>query len=443
MDYLPEHFFVGFESASILSFIATLFFLLLSAFMSASEVAFFSLTPADIKMLQNTDRKNDKLAIALISNPQRLLATILTGNNLVNITIVILSTFTTHRIFNFGGHHLWEFFFQTVIITFLLLLFGEIIPKIYATSSRLGVARQHATLLQVFSVLFFPISKMLIGTSGIFSERLEKSHHASISVDELSTALKLTSENEKVSDENELLKGIVNFGNISVSQVMTARLNMTSLNISTPFKQVLCLVAETGYSRIPVFSGSEDNIRGILYVKDLLPHLDKGDNFRWQSLVRNAYFVPETKMIDDLLTDFQKNKVHIAIVVDEYGGTSGVVTMKDILEEIIGHIGNEYDDEEPALYHKIGASSYIFEAKIPLNDFFRIDGISEKDFDDLSDEVETLAGLILEIKGEIPVNKEKISYKNYEFIIERADNRHIVSVRLNILQPDAASQINQ
>ncbi|MBP5307488.1 MAG: gliding motility-associated protein GldE [Paludibacteraceae bacterium] len=411
--------------------------------MSASEVAFFSLTPADIKMLQNTDRKNDKLAIALISNPQRLLATILTGNNLVNITIVILSTFTTHRIFNFGGHHLWEFFFQTVIITFLLLLFGEIIPKIYATSSRLGVARQHATLLQVFSVLFFPISKMLIGTSGIFSERLEKSHHASISVDELSTALKLTSENEKVSDENELLKGIVNFGNISVSQVMTARLNMTSLNISTPFKQVLCLVAETGYSRIPVFSGSEDNIRGILYVKDLLPHLDKGDNFRWQSLVRNAYFVPETKMIDDLLTDFQKNKVHIAIVVDEYGGTSGVVTMKDILEEIIGHIGNEYDDEEPALYHKIGASSYIFEAKIPLNDFFRIDGISEKDFDDLSDEVETLAGLILEIKGEIPVNKEKISYKNYEFIIERADNRHIVSVRLNILQPDAASQINQ
>ncbi len=435
--------FLGFDFSSYLSFSATILFLLLSAFMSASEVAFFSLTPADIQILQNTDRRNDKLALNLISNPQRLLATILTGNNLVNITIVILSTFTTHRIFNFGEHAIWEFIFQTVFITFLLLLFGEIIPKIYATFSRLGVARRHAPILYAFSSLFYPVSKILIGTSGIFSKKLEKAHHTSISVDELSTALELTSKNEKISEESELLKGIINFGNISVNQVMTARLNMTCLNISSPFKKVLSLVAETGYSRIPVFSGSEDNIRGILYVKDLLPHLDKGDNFRWQSLVRNAYFVPETKMIDDLLTDFQKNKIHIAIVVDEYGGTSGVVTMKDILEEIIGNISDEYDDEEPTLYHKLGPSSYLFEAKIPLNDFFRIEGIFEDDFNDLSDEVETLAGLILEIKGEIPVNKEKILYKNYEFLIERADNRHIVSVRLNILPHETSTQNKQ
>ncbi|MBO7337699.1 MAG: gliding motility-associated protein GldE, partial [Paludibacteraceae bacterium] len=308
-----------------------------SAFMSASEVAFFSLSPSDIKKLDKNN-KSDRAIKQLLSNPQKLLATILTGNNFINIAIVILSAFTVNKLLNFGDHTILEFIFQTVIITFILLLFGEIIPKISATIMGVRLARRNAVLLLATEKILSPISSILVKSTVLIDKRLSKHQHKNISVEELETALKITATpKDKGTTDNEILQGIVNFGNINASQVMTSRMNMTSLDIATPFKKVLEVVIESGYSRLPVFSKSEDDIRGILYVKDLLPHLDKGDSFRWQTLIRNAYFVPETKKIDDLLTDFKKSRIHIAIVVDEFGGTSGVITMKDILEEIISN----------------------------------------------------------------------------------------------------------
>lgn len=427
-----SNLFNGFTWQAVLSLTLTIVLLGISAFMSASEVAFFSLTPTDLSKIE-PERKKDKLVLTLLEKPEQLLATILIGNNLVNIGIVILSTYTTNLVFNFAEEApILGFVFQTIIITFLLLLFGEVMPKIYANIQGMKMARFGAPFLKIVQYLFKPFSGLLVSSSDIINKRLARYRHTNISVDELSDALKLTtSDNDENSD---ILEGIVNFGNINVSQVMTSRMDMTNINIQTPFKKMLAQVTESGYSRIPVYQGSEDNIRGILYVKDLLPHLDKGNNFRWQSIVRPAYFVPETKMIDDLLTDFQKNKIHIAIVVDEFGGTSGLITMKDILEEIIGDISDEYDDEEVPLYKKINANTFLFEAKILLNDFFKIDEVNEEDFKDISNEVETLAGLILEIKGEIPCKGEEIIFKNYMFRIEKADNRHIEKILMKIKQ---------
>lgn len=432
MDYLPSDFFLGFTVASALSLTITIILLFASAFMSASEVAFFSLSPSDIKKLDK-DSKSDRAIKQLLSNPQKLLATILTGNNFINIAIVILSAYTVNKLLNFGDHTILEFIFQTVIITFILLLFGEIIPKISATILGVKLARRNAVLLLAIEKMLTPVSAILMSSTVLIDKKLSKHQHKNISVEELETALKITATpKDKGTTDNEILQGIVNFGNINASQVMTSRLNMTSLDIATPFKKVLEVVIESGYSRLPVFSKSEDDIRGILYVKDLLPHLDKGDNFRWQTLIRNAYFVPETKKIDDLLTDFKKSRIHIAIVVDEFGGTSGVITMKDILEEIISNLGDEYDDEEEPMFKKTGDNTFRIEARIPVNDLFKIEEIDENDFDDFSGDIETLAGLLLEINGEIPKPHDKIKYKKYDFEIEKADDRHIESVMLTI-----------
>lgn len=432
MDYLPNIIFQGFTIESSISLLVTILLLFVSGFMSASEVAFFSLGPSDIKKLDD-NKQADKQIKKLLTQPQKLLATILTGNNFVNIAIVIFSTFTTNKLLDFGDHTIALFVFQTVIITFLLLLFVEILPKIMATNHGISLARRNAPFLTICETIFYPISVLLVKSTDTLNKRIEKAQHNSISIDELETALKLTSnDNTATKADDEILHGIVNFGNISVSQVMTSRIDMTSININTQFNDLLKTVTENGYSRLPVYSGSDDNIRGILYVKDLLPYINKGNSFRWQSLVRNAYFVPETKKIDDLLTDFQKNKIHIAIVVDEFGGTSGLITMKDVLEEIIGDIRDEYDDDEPPLYKKIGDNVYQIEARIPINDFYKIENINEEDFNELGDDVETLAGLILEIKGEIPKSKDRIEYKNYNIEIEDADNRHIESVRVKV-----------
>lgn len=417
---------------AIISVAVTVVLLLLSALMSASEVAFFSISRSEVKKLKKEDTKDASIA-KLMQNPSKLLATILTANNLVNVSIVIASTYATHHIIDFGGNLLLEFVFQTIIITFLLLLFGEILPKIYATLLGIRFARAVSGIMTVTEKILTPITWILTRSTNALGKWLNKNKRKGISVDELSSALRLTNESEgKGNKENAILESIVHFSSIYVSEVMTPRTEMTSLSVAARFKQVLELIKQCGYSRIPVYSGTEDNIRGILYVKDLLPHLDKGDNFRWQTLVRNAYFVPETKKIDDLLTDFQKNKIHIAIVVDEFGGTSGVVTMKDVLEEIMGNIADEYDDEQQPLYRKTNDGRFVFEAKIPLNDFFKIENIQESDFENISDEVETLAGLLLEIKGEIPSPGQEIDFKQYHFTILKADNRHIQSVKLSI-----------
>lgn len=423
--------FIGFSTPAIISLSITIILLGISAFMSASEIAFFSLTPNELSKLSR-NKKSDKIILDLRSNPEKLLATILIGNNLVNIGIVILSTYSSNLLFNFSkAQEPWlVFLIQSVVITFLLLLFGEVMPKIYATQHNTKFALKGAHTLKVIQQILSPFSAILVNSSSVINKKLIKYNHSNISVNELSHALKLTA-NEQDEDK-EILEGIVNFGTITVNRIMTPRTDMVDLEINTSYKKVLELIVEVGHSRIPVYINSKDNIRGILYIKDLLPHIDKGDSFRWQSLIRPAYFVPETKKIDDLLSDFQKNRIHIAIVVDEFGGTSGLVSMEDILEEIIGEISDEYDTEE-SQYQKINENTYIFEAKILIKDFFKINGISEEPFEEILGDVETLAGLILQIKGEIPAQEEIIEYKNYKFEILSADNRRIEKVKLEVL----------
>jgi putative hemolysin len=420
--------FNGFSIPAIVSLVITILLLGASAFMSASEIAFFSLSPNDINKL-NEHKKTDKLIIQLRSNPEKLLATILIGNNLVNIGAITIATYCNNQFFNFSRAPLLGFLFESVIITFLLLLFGEVMPKIYANRYSKKVAAKGAGVLRRIEFLLTPFSYILVNSSSLINKRLVKYNHTNISMDELSHALQLTAQEED--EDTEILEGIVNFGSTTVNKVMTSRLDMLDVDVKSSYKNVLNVIIESGYSRIPVYQGSKDNIRGILYTKDLLPHLEKNEAFRWQSLIRPAYFVPETKKINDLLADFQKNRIHIAIVVDEFGGTSGLVTMEDILEEIVGEIKDEYDDEEPQ-YKKIEANTFIFEAKILLNDFFKIEGIDESLFDDIADDVETLAGLILQLEGEIPAEKEVIKYKNYVFEILSADNRRIETVKLHI-----------
>ncbi len=415
--------------SGIVALIISILFLILSAIISASEVAFFSLDPQTVDEMENSGVKPDQRTLQLLQNPQKLLATILIGNNFVNVSIIILLTFFTNSILDFKNVPIVGFVFQTIIITFLLLLFGEITPKIYATRFALKTTRKTVHIIYSLEKVFGPFVSLLVNSTSIVNTRLSKLNKNNISMYELSQALELTSNSKD--EDTEILEGIIKFGNIQVEDIMTPRMDMVDIDIKTNYKELLNIIIEHGYSRIPVYSGSRDNIKGILYAKDLLAHLDKPANFRWQSLVRPAYYVPETKKIDDLLNEFQTTKVHLAIVVDEYGGTSGMVTLEDILEEIVGDISDEYDDEEK-LYTKIDNHTFIFEAKIQLNDFFKIAEIEESDFIKVTDEVETLAGLILEIKGEIPTKNELIGYNRYVFEILSVDNRRIKKVKLNI-----------
>ncbi|MGB4414087.1 MAG: gliding motility-associated protein GldE [Paludibacter sp.] len=415
--------------SGIIALLISLLLLFVSAIISASEVAFFSLNPQSLNEMENSNSKSDRKILNLLENPQRLLATILIGNNFVNVTIIILLTYFTNSVLNFENAPLLGFLFQTILITFLLLLFGEITPKIYATQFARKAAQQTVSFLSALEKLFGPFINLLVNSTSLVNTRLAKHNRNNISLNELSQALELTSNSKD--EDTDILEGIIKFGNIQVINIMTSRVDMVDIDIKTTYKQLLDIIIKCGYSRIPVYSGTRDNIKGVLYAKDLLPHLDKPANFRWQSLVRPAYYVPETKKIDDLLSEFQEHKVHLAIVVDEYGGTSGMVTLEDILEEIVGDISDEYDIEEQ-LFTKIDNHTFIFEAKIQLNDFFKIDEIEENDFLKIADEVETLAGLILELKGEMPAKNERIDYDRYVFEIMAVDNRRIKKVKLYI-----------
>ncbi len=403
--------------------------IIISALLSASELAFFSFSPTDLNKLEATNSKNNLLK-ELRSKPETLLATILVVNNFVNVGFIILATYASSLLFKFVYAPILGLFLQAIIITFILLLFCEILPKIYATNYSLKIAQKSATLIKFSQIVFYPLVKLLTNSTSYFNKRIANLNRSCISVDELSDALKLTSESSN--EDNDILEGIVKFGNINVNQIMTPRTQMVDIEVKSTFKQVLNLIIESGYSRMPVYSETEDNIRGILYIKDLLPHLKKGDSFRWQSLIRPAYFVPETKMIDDLLADFQKNKIHIAIVVDEFGGTSGLITLEDILEEIVGEINDEYDEEEDKLFTVVDKNTLLFEAKIMLTDFYKVPGVDEDPFSIIATEVDTLAGLILEIKGDIPSKDEKIDFAHYTFEIIEADARHIKKVKLHI-----------
>lgn len=414
---------------AIITLLLSIVLLFCSAIISASEVAFFSLGPQIMNELEDSNQKADRSILRLLKIPQRLLATILIGNNFVNVSIILLLTYFTSTVLDFSNARVLGFVFQTIIITFMLLLFGEILPKVYAAQYAKKVASQTVPILSILEKILGPFVSLLVNSTSIVNSRMAKHNRSNISMDELSHALELTSNSKD--EDTDILEGIIKFGNIQVVDIMTSRVDIVDLDIKMSYKQILDLIIKSGYSRIPVYSGTRDNIKGLLYGKDLLPHLDKPANFRWQSLVRQAYYVPETKKIDDLLNEFQENKVHLAIVVDEYGGTSGLVTLEDILEEIVGDISDEYDNEE-AMFSKIDNHTFIFEAKILLNDFFKIAEIEEEDFVKLTEEVETLAGLILELKGDFPVKGERIDYDRYVFEILAADNRRIKKVKLYI-----------
>ena len=403
--------------------------LVFSGFVSASEIAFFSLSPQDQAEIEEEKKTQDVLIKNLLARSEYLLATILIANNLVNVAVVMLCNFFISETIIFRSPVI-SFLFQVVILTFLLLLFGEIMPKIYSAQKTLAFCRFSAPGIYFLEKLFHPVASMLVRSTTFLNKHVTKKNH-NISVDELSHALELTDKAE-ISEENNILEGIIRFGGETVKEVMTSRLDMVDLDIRTPFKEVMQCIIENAYSRIPIYSGSRDNIKGVLYIKDLLPHVNKGDNFRWQSLIRPAYFVPETKMIDDLLRDFQANKIHIAIVVDEFGGTSGLVTMEDIIEEIVGEIHDEYDDEERT-YVVLNDHTWVFEAKTQLTDFYKIAKVDEDEFEKVVGDADTLAGMLLEIKGEFPALHEKVTYHNYEFEVLEMDSRRILKVKFTIL----------
>lgn len=401
--------------------------LLVSGFASASEIAFFSLSPSDLNAIGERKYPSDEKISRLLDDTERLLATILITNNFVNVTVIMLCNFFFMSVFEFHSI-IAEFLILTVILTFLLLLFGEIMPKIYSAQKTLAFCRFSAPGIWMFRSLFYPLASVLVRSTSFLNKHFARKNH-NISVDELSHALELTDKAE-LKEENNILEGIIRFGGETAKEVMTSRLDMVDLDIRTPFRDVLKCIVDNAYSRIPIYSENRDNIKGILYIKDLLPHLNKND-FRWQSLIRPAYFVPETKMIDDLLRDFQANKTHIAVVVDEFGGTSGIVTMEDIIEEIVGEINDEYDDEERT-YSVLNDHTWAFEAKTQLTDFYKITKVDEEVFEEVAGDADTLAGLLLELKGEFPALHEKVTYNRYEFEVLEMDNRRILKVKFTI-----------
>ena len=403
--------------------------LVFSGYASGSEIAFFSLSPKDLNDLDEEKYEHDKQISALRADSERTLATILITNNLVNVTIIMLCNYFFDHVIDFGIAYWLQFLVITVLLTFLLLLFGEIMPKVYAGQHALAFCRFSASGIIHLRKLFYPLSSILI-RSGLLAEKVVQKESHVLSVDDLEQALELTDENELRGEKN-MLEGIVRFGDETAKEVMTSRQDVVDLDFRSSFSDVLKCIVENNYSRIPVYQGSIDNIRGILYIKDLLPHLSKPASFRWQSLIRPPYFVPETKKIDDLLREFQENKVHIAIVVDEFGGTSGIITLEDVLEEIVGEINDEYDDEEKS-YVRLNANTYIFEGKTLLSDLFKILDIDDETFEEVEGDADSLAGLLLEIKGDFPDLHERIDYKNFTFEVTELDGHRISKVKVII-----------
>ena len=413
---------------AIIALMLAILLLYASGFVSASEIAFFSLSPSDLNEIEEEKSPSDTKIKSLLEDSEHLLATILISNNFVNVTIIMLCNYFFASVIDFGQAQILEFLVITVVLTFLLLLFGEIMPKIYSAQHTLSFCRKAAPVIYVLRSVFKPMSNLLVHSSFVVNKLTKKHKVRNLSVDELSQALELTDKNE-ISEESTMLEGIIRFGEETAKEVMTARLDMVDLELNTPFSKVLKCVVDNAYSRIPVYEESRDNIKGILYIKDLLPYLKQGDEFKWQNLIRPAFFVPETKKIDDLLHDFQINKIHIAIVVDEFGGTSGIVTMEDIIEEIVGEINDEYD-EEVRTYIKLSDNSYLFEAKTFLTDFYKVLKIDSDEFEDIAADADTL---ILELKGEFPVQQEVLFYKNYRFEIVEMDSRRILKVKVTVL----------
>lgn len=413
----------------VLSGIAV-FFLILTYFFSGTEIAFFSISDDALNKMALSEKLQEKRVFKLLSSPKKALITIQIIDVFLKFGFIISAFVSIQAIFNFEYIPFWTgIIVQVAIVLFLALLFAESIPKVVASQNPQKIAERNSGVVFFFQTMLKPLVNLLANSTSMVDETISKTFNKSISPDELSVALEKASTSQD--DEKDILEGIIKFSNIKVSDIMTSRMDMVDADIKSNYKQILDIIIQSGYSRIPVYADSTDNIKGVLFGKDLLPHLDKPASFRWQSLIRPPYYVPETKRIDNLLNEFQENHVHLAIVVDEYGGTSGLVTMEDIMEEIVGEINDEYDDEE-VLYTKTDDYNYNFVAKILLNDFFKITDIDEEEFSKVTNDVETLAGMILEIKGEIPMKGEKISYKKYDFTIIAVNKRRIQKVKFHI-----------
>lgn len=400
--------------------------LALSAFVSGSEIAFFGLTPQEVEELEESEEPSDAKAMKLLRNSERLLATILIANNLVNITMVVVLTFAIGQVAEFNST-LVNFLVQTVFMTFLLLLFGEIFPKLVARGRTMKWVRMAASGINVMFDLFGPVAKLMVKSTFIVNRVITKKEE-NISTDELEKALEIADVEE--GKDKEMLEGILSFGEREAREVMISRVDITALEMHESWEQAMAVILDSGYSRIPVYDKTPDTIKGVLYSKDLLPYIGKDDRPAWQSLLREAYFVPESRMLDDLLEDFRRRKIHIAIVIDEYGCTQGIVTLEDIIEEIVGDIDDEYDETDVS-YRKIDEDTYIFEAKIALPDFCRALDIDEDTLGDTGD-VETLAGLLLEIKGDFPVAKEVFRRGPLSMQVVQMERHRILKVKVTI-----------
>lgn len=417
------------SAGAIFAIILAAILLLFSGFASGSEIAFFSLSPNDINELEESNSDKDKRILELREDSERTLATILIANNVINVTIIMLCNYFFMHVVDFGSAVWLQFVVITVLLTFLLLLFGEVMPKVYCGQHALKMCRVFCDSIFFLRKLFRPLANILLRSGALAGKVVQTENHV-LSVDDLEQALELTDE-EDLKEEKNMLEGIVRFGDETAKEVMTSRQDIVDLDFKSKFHEVIKCVVENNYSRIPVYQDSIDNIRGILYIKDLLPHLSKPDTFRWQSLIRPPYFVPETKKIDDLLREFQENKVHIAIVVDEFGGTSGLITMEDILEEIVGEINDEYDEEEKP-YVRINANTYVFEGKTLLSDFFKLLNLDDETFEEVEGDADSLAGLLLEIKGDFPELHERIDYQNFTFEVTELDEHRISKIKVVI-----------
>lgn len=425
MDAIVVNPSIDIANAIVLG-IGAIVLLILSAMASGSEVAFFSLTRTDLEELESRTDIAAKRVLDLLSNRDRLLATILVANNMVNICLVIVVTQLVGEIFIFSG--VWEFVFNTVVITFLLLLFGEIMPKVFSQTNPVKMSILLSSPLKVLRWLLYPLAFILIRTSSRVSRLATR--NTEISIEELADAVDLTETGSE--EEQKMLSGIVAFGQTEVVEIMHSRVDITGLEFDATYDEVRKVIVETGYSRIPVYGDDLDDVRGVLYVKDLLPYIGESSDFEWQKLLRKPYFVHEHMMIDDLLKKFQKKKIHIAIVVDEYGATQGLISLEDILEEVVGEITDESDDDEELLYEKIGEHTYIFDAKIHIGEFVRAIGYEEDAFADVEGHAETLAGLMMELKRDLPRRGDELQSHGVKFFIATMEGRRVDKIKVEV-----------
>jgi gliding motility-associated protein GldE len=434
-DPYPSYYLIAqlIEPSFSYLFVNGLLFILLliaSALISGSEVAFFSLSNEDLSTIQDQDPIRGKVVAKLLESPKNLLSTVLILNNLINIGIVTLTTFVTWSLFGTNATGIVIVLVQTIGVTFAIVFFGEIVPKVYANKAKIGFSLFMATSLSFFSSLLRPFSTLLMAFSDLIERRIQKKGY-SLSVNEINQALELTTE-DTPEEEREILRGIVNFGTLTVKQVMKSRMEITAVEMDMDFHELMDKINKSGYSRIPVYEETIDSIQGILYIKDLLPHIDRDETFEWKELIRKSFFVPENKKVDSLLKEFQLRRVHMAIVVDEYGGTSGLVTFEDLIEEIIGEINDEFDDTDDIFFQEIDPATFIFEGKVSLNDFCKKLDLDPQIFEDVKGESESLGGLLLELNSKFPKNGTKITFQDFEFTVLAVDARKIKKVKVHL-----------